>query len=90
MTDRIRAAHCVPGILSGRSFSRKEIAAARRMKLVHGSTKKGTLGGTLFWASSPMYLQELRQQIADSTLVLAALEREWDAIYNEVKEDSNE
>lgn len=64
--------------MSGRSFTRKEVAAARRVGLVHGSTKKGTLGGPMFWATGQAWLIDARQNAADWALVAAALEREWD------------
>ena len=70
---------------SPRTYSSKEVAAGRRLGLANGSVTKGTIGGPLFWATGPWTASEVErlrrratQTLADTEIVAAAIDREWD------------
>lgn len=74
---RLQSAVGVGGRRSHRSYTPAEVAAAKRLGFVHGSPRKDRLGGPIFWATGPSWLDKARQRVKDSALVLAAMEREW-------------
>lgn len=65
------------GRQSPRSYTRAEIAAARRHGFVRGKESLGTLGGPLYWAAGDAYPRDIRQAAADYVLLATAVEREW-------------
>ena len=67
MTDhRIRAVH-VSGGRSGRSFTLKELRAAKA--LGYADKRGGEWNGSVFWASSDIHLDDLRR-VRDNINVL--------------------
>lgn len=75
------------GHTSGRKYTRKEIAAARRFKMVHGHITDHSLTGAIYWATGdycPDYLTRQRkaaeQRIRDCNILADAFSREWDNI----------
>lgn len=79
MSDKMLSSGPAPGTghRSPRTFTRAEIAAARRLDLVHGSESRDELGGGLFWATGDYWPNAVRATLADFELVLAAMDREW-------------
>lgn len=75
MSEKISAPPCWHG-WSGRSFTKEELEAAKRLDYAYYGTKGWD--GPAFWQTSVPRLDDLRQQTADRVLFLAALEREWD------------
>lgn len=75
MSDRIRALHCT-GSRSGRSFTRDELIAAKR--LGYATKRHSKWDGAVFWATGKVHLDDLRRMKADIETLLPAWEREWD------------
>lgn len=75
LQDEVRSPHDHDGSLSGRSYSREEMAAAVRVGVArwdHGNAR-----GPIFWAGGRHHPDEAKRMAADWALVSAAMEREW-------------
>lgn len=70
----VRSGEGLAGRRSRREYTRAEVAAAKRLGLAHGKEK---LGGPIFWAGGPFYIEDAEQKAADYKLVAAAMKREW-------------
>lgn len=82
---RVRSYSEANKTFSPRTYSFKEVAAGRRLGLINGSAIRGTIGGPLFWATGPWAANEVErlrrkatQTLADTEIVAAAIDREWD------------
>lgn len=73
----MRSAVGPAGIRSPRTYTRKEIAAGRRLGLVNGRENHDELGGPLFWATGDFWPDRVRQKLEDYRTVIEAIEREW-------------
>lgn len=65
------------GRRSRRTYTHKEIAAARRLGLVNGSQKDDTMNGPMFFGTGDYYPNQIEQLASDAAIVLAAIKREW-------------
>lgn len=72
MSELVYATH-PDGSQSKRSYTRAELAAARRQGFLN---KKG-LGGPMFWAMGDWWPNAARQAAKDYAIINAAIEREW-------------
>lgn len=63
---------------STRTYTRKEIAAARRQGLARGSIEKDTVGGPIFWAGGTFHLHKAEADLRDMEVIVEALRREWE------------
>lgn len=75
--EMIRSGPGAGGRRSYRTYTRAEVAAARRLKLAHGREKHDQLEGPIYWATGSHYPRAVKRLAADAALVLAAIEREW-------------
>lgn len=73
----VRSGEGLAGRRSRREYTRAEVAAAKRLGLAHGKEKHDRLGGPIFWAGGPFYIEDAEQKAADYKLVAAAMKREW-------------
>lgn len=81
MSDhRIRAVH-VSGGRSGRSFTLKELRAAKA--LGYADNRGGEWSGSVFWATSDIHLDDLRRVRDNINTLLPAWEREWEKWENQ-------
>lgn len=73
--DRLTSAPGPARRPSNRTYTRQEVAAARRLGLAHG--RASALGGPIFWATGDHCPKLVAKGLSDHRIVAEAIEREW-------------